>query len=305
VNNINFGLERISIADDKWANPQLNPGGTIKVAVPVLTGSDPEDGNYIGEDLLDTIIIKTLPVNGKLYYNDVLVLAGDTIKNYDPNKLMLDPNPGIITVSFTYSQVDAARIGGRAASVFLPFSAVLPVTLIDFAGKFTGSSVDLTWSSATETNTSYYELERSADGTTFTSIGKMYASGSNSSYFLSDVMPSTGINYYRLKMFDKDREFTFSKVVVIKIDDNVVAITSVKPNPFVSSVDVYVDLTKAADIKVGIFDIGGKAVYQNVTKGNKGLNWLNVKDIDKLQKGIYILRVTAGETTIQKKILKS
>ncbi|MGG9971137.1 T9SS type A sorting domain-containing protein [Ferruginibacter sp. SUN002] len=305
IDNINFGLEQISVADEKWANPQLNPGGTIKVPVPVLTGNDPEDGSYIGVDLSDTIIIKTLPFNGKLYYNDLLVNAGDTIKNYDPAKLMLDPNPGIITVSFTYSQVDAARFGGRAASVYLPFSAVLPVTLIDFAGKFTGSSVDLTWSSATETNTSYYELERSADGTTFTSIGKMYASGANSSYFLSDVMPSTGVNYYRLKMFDKDGEFTFSKVVVIKIDGNVVAITSVKPNPFVSNVDVYVDLTNATDIKVGIFDMGGKTIYQNITKGNKGLNWLNVKDLDKLQKGVYILRVTAGETTIQKKILKN
>ncbi|MEJ0102380.1 MAG: hypothetical protein WDO19_07450 [Bacteroidota bacterium] len=82
------------------------------------------------------------------------------------------------------------------------FGTILPVTLSDFSAKAVNNTTQLNWSTETEENTSSFIIERSTDGTTFTAIGKVNATGNSSSaknYSASDKQPADGINYYRLK----------------------------------------------------------------------------------------------------------
>lgn len=124
ISNVNFGLDQIPTADNINGSSQVNPGGTVQVTVPTLTGSDPEDGTYTGVSLTNTIIIQSLPSNGTLYYNGTPVSAGQVINNYDPGLLTVDPYDGAITVTFTYSVVDAATVPSPVATVNIPFSTV-------------------------------------------------------------------------------------------------------------------------------------------------------------------------------------
>jgi hypothetical protein len=123
-----FGIERLP--DTTALNPasQTNPGGTTTVQVPTLAGTDPEDG-ALGSGKSFKIV--TLPTNGTLTYNGTAVTAGQTIANYNPALLLLDPNDGAITVSFTYAAVDAAgQVDPTPATVTMPFSSVANVLLI-------------------------------------------------------------------------------------------------------------------------------------------------------------------------------
>lgn len=122
VNNVNFGIEQLPTANPATSPSQQNPGGTGRVTVPTLTGSDPEQGSYPGIGNQDTIIINTLPTNGILYYNGVAVVAGDTIKNYNPALLTVNPNDSITAITFTFSEVDAARRSSAPALVTMPFT---------------------------------------------------------------------------------------------------------------------------------------------------------------------------------------
>jgi Secretion system C-terminal sorting domain len=110
LSNANFGINKIPEATDILAASQINPGGTIQVAVPTLVGSDVEDG-AMGAG--KTIRIDVLPTNALLYYNGALVVAGVPITNYNPALLTIDPNPSDATqpnvlAQFQYSFQDAA-----------------------------------------------------------------------------------------------------------------------------------------------------------------------------------------------------
>lgn len=122
LNNANIGIEQLPTANAVAAISQQNPGGNAKITVPTLTGSDPEDGSYIGTSLTNTIKIQSLAIGGTLYYNGVAVTLGQVITNYNPALLSVDPNTATASVSFTYSEVDAAGQVSSAATVTMPFT---------------------------------------------------------------------------------------------------------------------------------------------------------------------------------------
>lgn len=144
VTNVNFGIEQAPNSNDVTAAAQINPGGTVAVQVPALTGTDyTATGTTTSMGTGNTIVIKTLPTNGTLYYNGVLVTAGQVITNYDPTKLTLDPNAGAISVSFTYAFIDAAgKEDPTPATVTMPFNtpaaAISGVVYVDASGMTGG-----------------------------------------------------------------------------------------------------------------------------------------------------------------------
>ncbi|WP_172892735.1 DUF11 domain-containing protein [Calothrix sp. NIES-3974] len=123
INNIadrDFGIEQLPDTNEITAPSQINPGGSIRVQIPPLSGTDPEDG-VLGSG--NSFRIFTLPSNGILYYDGNVIAAGQVITNYNPAKLTIDPNDGEITVVFTYAAIDAAgKEDPTPATVTIPFS---------------------------------------------------------------------------------------------------------------------------------------------------------------------------------------
>ena len=63
---------------------------------------------------------------GLLYYNGVLVTAGQIITNYDPTLLTIDPVDGALSAVFTVASVDAAgKVDPTPATVTVPFSQLI------------------------------------------------------------------------------------------------------------------------------------------------------------------------------------
>lgn len=122
----NFGIDQLPDTTNVTGAVQPNPGGTIQVQVPTLVGSDPEDG---AKGAGHTFVISTLPdpaTMGLLYYNGVLVTAGQTITNYDPTLLTIDPVDGALSAVFTVASVDAAgKVDPTPATVTVPFSELM------------------------------------------------------------------------------------------------------------------------------------------------------------------------------------
>lgn len=94
----------------------------------------------------------------------------------------------------------------------------LPVCLLNFEGKNEGRKNMLTWSTASEINSDYFEVQRSTDMKEFLVLGRADAAGNSSeaiSYGYTDMFPSDGVNYYRLKEVDFDGEETFSETISV------------------------------------------------------------------------------------------
>ena len=86
----------------------------------------------------------------------------------------------------------------------------LPVELLYFEGKSLSTTNYLYWSTASEHNSDYFQIERSIDGEKWESVGSKTASGNSNSkidYNFLDSFDDLVINYYILKQFDFDGQF--------------------------------------------------------------------------------------------------
>jgi uncharacterized repeat protein (TIGR01451 family) len=171
LSGVNFGIQQQSVVnqppDTTPLNPpsQPNPGGTATVQVPTLAGTDPEDG-LLG--LGKSFKIESLPTNGTLSYNNVPVLVGQIISNYDPTLLKLDPDDGAITVSFTYAAIDSANQSDRSAAT---------VTMAFTSSSFVNGTCQadgLLWVSGSSGQISNYRVSNQAFTTVSNGTGKVW-----------------------------------------------------------------------------------------------------------------------------------
>ncbi|MEQ1766601.1 MAG: LamG domain-containing protein, partial [Methylotenera sp.] len=109
-----------------------------------------------------------------------------------------------ITVTGQNTEYILGRVGG-----------VLPIKLISFDAVKKGNEVLVNWKATNEEDILYYEVERSIGNNVFTKIYTTAAKNalSQNSYDAKDDKPYAGINYYRLKIVDKEKKVAFSQVV--------------------------------------------------------------------------------------------
>ncbi|NVO83522.1 T9SS type A sorting domain-containing protein [Hymenobacter terrestris] len=101
-------------------------------------------------------------------------------------------------------------------------AAPLPVQLTAFGARASGLAVDVSWETATEVNSHYFEVERSAQaGRGFVAVGRQQAAGNsagNQAYTFTDAAAAqlpAGLLYYRLRQVDLDGTETYSAVVTV------------------------------------------------------------------------------------------
>lgn len=103
------------------------------------------------------------------------------------------------------------------------YTSALPIVLRSFdLKKVSNNSTSINWVTEQEVNVREYEVQRSANGVDFSSIGKIIPSSPNSNqeqkYSLQDNNPFPGKNYYRLKQTDIDGKFEIFAVKSISFD---------------------------------------------------------------------------------------
>jgi hypothetical protein len=100
----------------------------------------------------------------------------------------------------------------------------LPVELLFFEGKKNNDNyVSLAWSTATELNNDYFEIQRSQDGFNFYQIGKIPGNGTTNTtmyYQLNDKFPLEGICYYRLLQVDYDGSSNYHPMIRVEISNS-------------------------------------------------------------------------------------
>jgi len=97
---------------------------------------------------------------------------------------------------------------------------VLPVTLTRFSATELPEQkqVLLSWATASEVDNAYFAVERSVNGSTFETLGRVAGAGSSNNphaYTYVDEAPSASLAYYRLRQTDFDGSVTYSPTVVL------------------------------------------------------------------------------------------
>jgi hypothetical protein len=160
----------------------------------------------------------------------------------------------------------------------------LPLSLIKFSAALQSNRSVLQWQTAHETNMTAFEIEKSNDGRNFKSIGKLSAQNrSSGNYTYTDNDATLAVQYYRLKMINKDGTYSYSFVVTV--NGSLRGGISIFPNPAGNMLTV----THKANVEknnISIYDSEGKRVLlMPVSPGSTQTSFT----ISQLAKGSYFL----------------
>lgn len=158
--------------------------------------------------------------------------------------------------------------------------SVVPLTLLEFRGRMNAQhQSELTWVTASETNTNRFEVEWRTGTGNFSKIGSLPAAGNSSTnqhYQFIHQKPLAGYNYYRLKMFDTDGRFSYSPVVRTGTAGNGIKL-SVYPNPVSDILTVSASVEKTSMVFFQIIDSYGRTVASKqrlLQKGSNSFSWI-------------------------------
>ena len=187
-------------------------------------------------------------------------------------------------------------------------SNTLPVNLFNISASKIKNDAIVNWTTAQEINTNVFEVERllnSEHAKEWLMLGKLKAAGNSNSiknYRFTDpdvilslskdasFLSTTKTIYYRLKIIDNDGSCTYSKIVSIKLDDELTKnVVQVFPNPFNDFFLVKVILNEDSEIKFRLIDISGKTLFSQNEYVTKGTAILDLKNLPQLQSGFYFL----------------
>lgn len=207
-------------------------------------------------------------------------------------------------VSFPCNTSPAIVISGSTSSnafqnlctppIVITITNANPVKISYFKGIASADGITLNWQTETETNSSYFAVQRSNNAQEFSDLAIIKSSGESLSkidYQYTDTKPLSGINYYRLRQVDNDGSQTFSKIIDIKSEGGS-SETVIFPNP---SDGEFLLQSNEDIISLDAYSISGKKIEVKLEKKDHQylLTFINKPDI-----GSYLLQVktTSGIT---------
>lgn len=170
-------------------------------------------------------------------------------------------------------------------------TCALPVRLSAFNAIQQNGLSHLKWITSSEQNNKGFDIERSADGSSWHKIGfvptKAYAGKSSEelTYEYIDAAPLTGANYYRLKQTDLDGLAEYSPVRTLRYETtNVVAIY---PNPAKNEVNLS---GLQGNETITLYDVMGRILISQ-----KAITTAATLDLKQLEFGVYYIGITNTE----------
>lgn len=137
-----------------------------------------------------------------------------------PSDITATNSTGQLTLRWTTDVSNIGSWGGFKATV--TSITPLPVELLYFEGEAYPLFNKLSWSTASEHNSDYFEIQHSRDGLLWNKIGTINAAGFSTqkiNYSFLASFSSFGIHYYRLNQVDYDGVFKmYGPIAVENID---------------------------------------------------------------------------------------
>jgi surface protein len=179
---------------------------------------------------------------------------------------------------------------------------MLPVTWLDFTGQLETNKVILNWKTASEQNNTGFDVERSADGRSWSKIG--FIPGKINSvvltpYSYTDLSPLKGLSYYRLKQIDLDKRFSYSRI--IRINNVINGKVAIWPNPVNNLLNIEINQRyRNEKMYLTVTDMKGTVLVSRiVTHGNLAIStsgW---------PKALYVVTLRSeADIIMTRKILK-
>lgn len=168
----------------------------------------------------------------------------------------------------------------------------LPVTWMDFHAKKNNNDVKLFWTTIAEENSRNFEIERTFDGIYFNAIGSVKAAGNSGlqiDYNFTDFDVKNKQVYYRIKQFDIDGTFSYSKMIYVDFDAE-----TKEPEIFFNASDKVITIKSYSkgfnNYDVEIIDLFGKPAMEAQKTDFETENTFSIP-VHSLPNGVYIVNM--------------
>lgn len=179
------------------------------------------------------------------------------------------------------------------------YITTLPVEFVRFQGKEFEGDTYLNWTTGSEINNDYFEIQASYDGQNWEVL--RVVNGAGNSVVKLDYVENLGKDshtYYRLKQVDFNGSFDFSNVIYIS-KNNTDGTINLKlfPNPVENQLNILSENSLETNYNAEVVAIDG-----SVVKSEKSINFANGNmvsiDFNDLAKGVYTIMVSDGDRLI-------
>ena len=203
--------------------------------------------------------------------------------------------------------IDAGRILGP--DIFVPAPTLctfnitnasgilLPLHLLTFTAKRANTANLLNWTTAQEVNTDHFDIERSPNGTQFSKIGTVKANSMNGQYTYTDDNSgqSSVVSrlYYRLKMLDKDGQFTYSPIRQVSLNPQLSTL-NIYPNPAKDNLQLQIESDQKATLHLQVLTQDRKVVLSKQMTVQQGSSLQSI-NISQLPTGHYFLKALSAD----------
>ena len=191
------------------------------------------------------------------------------------------------------------QISWSGLNTFSEFTALgggspLPIELLDFSASPKPDHVALSWTTASETNNAWFEVQRSINLEDWEMVCRQPGAGNSNTvlqYADKDLKPLMGIAYYRLKQSDFDGTTSLSKPVAVRYtsNDELWAVSTFIPQGQTAEI---VLSRPVENLKMEIFDAAGRIVQTAVFDSKTTHIHLNTNE---LSRGLYSIRLHNAE----------
>jgi glucose/arabinose dehydrogenase/PKD repeat protein len=203
---------------------------------------------------------------------------------------------------------DAAGLSTVDSSNLFPACLTIPLPLVlrKFSVTQQGNENLVKWTTESEMNIVYFEVERSTDGFNFLPINQTPARnipGPNE-YNFTDNGFAAGVNYYRLKIVEAGSVIRYSVIVKtfsgIKSEGLVIS-----PNPVTGNFSVSYTAADNGHVILRISDINGRLVNTIHESVNRGQNIIYLQSMPAWKSGTYLISVQQGNDIQHGKLIKA
>ena len=253
------------------------------------------------------------PASATIGYNKSITLTASsniagTIYSWSPAASLTTSASGSsvttnnLTQTTTFTVVATTAQGcSSTRQVTVNVNQPLPVELVKFDATWTSISPKLSWATASEKNSAYFDIERSLDGVTFQVVGNQPGAGTKlgrTEYQFSDASASelmASTFYYRLHQVDFTGESSYSPVRTVQSKGGKQTLRAeVFPNPYAQEVTVRFMAPATGNATLTIHGLLGRTLFTRTVNVQAGAQKLELPEAASLPSGVYYLTIRQG-----------
>ncbi len=209
---------------------------------------------------------------------------------------------GFTTRNIAGNYVEKTGIDAFSNWTLARVSNPLPVVFILFNASCSNGKARLTWKTAQENGSSYFNVEKSTGGNSWTVTGTVPAAGNSNqerSYSFTDKASMESGVVYRIAAYDISGAAKYTGVIHSDCDVN--NDWKVWPNPVRENVSVSITVAVASKAVIKIVDSKGALMSLQQIDLLKGNNLLDIK-MNKMPAGMYRISAAWDNGQIQKAV---